>query len=349
MIVGLIFFYVLSAFSSDELTVESISGRERVLAKQISRVITPFTSAIEGKVRAASPSPSGYYLERADLDFSMSWEAGILFFSKEHARAVELVWEKEKDKILPEVEELLITGDEKSLENELIAKVALHLGEKWSNTKFRRRIIKILSRDARRINRYILAVSRFNGSRNWYVANYFKNYYFGIEGNILETGISYDKRLRFRFRVPQTLSPMPEELDKYHRKVFRRLDRLASHFAEVNALDMPYHRFEMNRVRYLSDYDLNLDLGVLEVSKGRGLLLEWKPAETFLRTKGLIPGMTPAALRNLANFFEHKVPDAGPLRLSQIRLSGSLEKNLSLLFFSVSKARDVEYHYRRKL
>lgn len=111
---------------------------------------------------------------------------------------------------------------------------------------------------------------------------------------------------------------------------------------------MPYHRFVMNRVRYLSDLELGIKLGPLEVSKGRGLLLEWLPRKRNIFNKGLIPGMTPESLRTLANVFENRVEVSGVMELSQIRFKGSLESNFELGFFSVSKARDVDYHYRRR-
>lgn len=332
---------------AEPLTLESLSRTERKLMNQISEKITPFAQAIN---QQAAKLDQSYQLARADLDMTLSIEAGLLVFSKSHERSIELVWQRNESKTSPLDEiELTVSGDVDHVAKSMITQIQHRLGERWSNTKVRQKIIRTIYRDARRINRYILSIANFNarGESDWYVANYFKNYYFGVGGDLLFSGVSYDSRLRFRFRVPNVLMPtLPSS--RYERRVERRLQRLSTHFSEVASLDMPYHRFTMNRARYLSDLELGINFGPLEVSKGRGLLLEWLPRKRNVFPKSLIPGMTPESLRTLASVFENSVRDFGVMELAQIRLKGALETNFELGFFSISKARDVEYHYRRR-
>lgn len=331
---------------AETLTIDTLSRTERKLVEQISTKIAPFAQAINTQ----STKKNGYQLARADLDAGLSLEAGLLVFSKSFERSIELVWERNEAKqSTSEMIEIALNGDENELAATMMTSIQHRLGERWSNTRVREKIIRTIYKDARKINRYILSIAHFNasGKSDWIVANYFKNYYFSVAGDLLLTGASYDSRLRFRFRVPSVLEPKAPST-RYEKRVARRLHRLSQHFAEVQAMDMPYHRFTMNRVRFLSDLELGLDFGAFEVSKGRGLLLEWTPRKRETFDKGLIPGMTPESLRRLASLFEEQINDYGVMELSQIRLKGALEANMELGFFSISKARDVEYHYRRR-
>jgi hypothetical protein len=61
-----------------------------------------------------------------------------------------------------------------------------------------------------------------------------------------------------------------------------------------------------------------------------------------------MPIYSPGYLRRLANILETNVPDTKNFALSQIRIKGSLETELSFLFLSLNKFREIEYHYRVK-
>jgi hypothetical protein len=344
-------FLILSSLvtfaTETDLNTELLQRQDQRLVNQIQNHISPFSESIEQK----NSKKSSYQLERADLDFGLSGELGILFFSKGHERAVELIWErKEKKNNSSEVQdiEIVLTGDDDETTKMLLKNIKFHLGEKWANTKLRKKIINTIYKDARKINRYIHVVTSFNGSKNWYVRNYFKNYYFGASGEILVAGVGYDKRLRFRFTTPSVLVNSTPPKSRYQRRVTRELNKLADHFEEVSSVDMPYHIFEMNRVRYLTDYGLDIDLGFMEISKGRGLLLEWVPSEKNAFNKSLFPGMTAESMRVLASFFENNIKEGENFHLGQIRLKGAIEKQLSLFFLSISRSRNIEYHYRRR-
>lgn len=342
---------ILSSFISlaaeTDLNSELLQRHDQRLVNQIQNHISPFVQSIERNEK----KHSSYQLAQADLEFGLSAELGILFFSKGHERAVELIWErkekKDTDTQTNEIE-VTLTGNDDETAKTLLKNIKFHLGEKWANTKLRKRIISTVYKDARKINRYIKVVTAFNGTKNWYVRNYFKNYYFGASGEILVAGVGYDKRLRFRFTTPSVLINNQPPKSRYQRRVTRELNKLADHFEEVSSVDMPYHNFEMNRVRYLTDYGLDIDLGFMEISKGRGLLLEWVPSEKNVFNKSLFPGMTAESVRVLASFFENNIKEGENFHLGEIRLKGAIEKQLSLFFLSVSRSRNIEYHYRRR-
>lgn len=339
----LLLFSLLSlSAGASVLDVETVNRGERKLVSELQEQLVDFSSTLDKL--SDDHKNSEYELSRIDLELALSTELGIKLFSTQFEKGIDLIWEKKKEVSLDEEIEVTIGHDEKETAGIMLPHFLKVLGETKANSRLREKVIKILFSEARKIHRYIEAVASFNGSEDWYVANYLKNFYFSASGDLLFAGVTYDKRLRFRFKTP---APMvePSEKSRFERRVHRRLRRLSRHFAEVAAQDGVEHRFTMNRVRYLSNMELGIDLEVGEISKGKGLLLEWRPTPNRSFNKFLYP-FSPGALRSLATIFENSVPDGKDYHLAQIRIKGSLEHELKLLFFSVTKSRDIEYHYR---
>lgn len=292
---------------------------------------------------------SSYQLQRFDLDLSVSSEFGILVFSNEIEKALELVWERKEQNNLSDVEteEVNIGVSANETAQQMLPHVIRVLSDLNATNRVRKRVIKKVYKDAQKLTKYVKALQSFNGKESWYVANYFKNYYFSASGKVLGNGVKYDKRLRFRFR---TLTPavIPSISKNYEKRIHKRLSRMARHFLAVQALDLPHHRFEMNRVRAVDGFSGNINFGFGEVSTGKGILLEWLPTNNSHFISKFLPTYLPGYLRGLTNIIESSVPDTKNFKLSQIRIKGSIENELSFLFFSLSKSREIEYHYRLK-
>jgi hypothetical protein len=298
---------------------------------------------------ALGKETSAYGLQRFDLDLSLSASLGIMVFSKDVEKAIELVWERKKNEVtnFDEIEDINMGASPEETAEIMLPHVMKVLSELKANNKVKRKVIKRIYRDARKISRYVKAIQTFNGKESWYIGNYFKNYYFSISGEILGSGVSYDKRLRFRFKTPTplVLSNISKRLEK---RIHRRLTRMARHFLAVQSLDGPEHRFAMNRVRTVEGFEGNVNFGLGEVSYGRGILLEWFPGFQASLASSLKRMYPPQYLRSLATSIESVIPDTKNFELSQIRIKGSLESELSFLIMSVSKFREIEYHYRLK-
>lgn len=146
---------------AEPLTLETLSRTEKKLVHQITEKITPFVKAIN---QHASKQGSSYQLARADLDMAISIEAGLLVFSKSHERSIELVWQRNEAQksALEEEIEVTVSSDVEQVAKSMITQIQHRLGERWSNTRVRQKIIRTIYRDARRINRYILSIANFN-------------------------------------------------------------------------------------------------------------------------------------------------------------------------------------------
>lgn len=322
------------------------TNAEMKLARDLQRQFKHFPQELD---RAAEKSSQGYALSRVDVGLGMSVTAGLKIFSVEKEKSIELVWQRELAKSTEDTTLAApVTGEPTETLRYVLPRVLEVLAEARATNRVRRSVIRALERDARKLNRYVRAVSTFNQlGTQWQVESYFKNYYFSAGGDLLVTGLRYDKRLRFRFYVPTVLSPARSRT-RYERRIHRRLQSMARHLADVSARDDLTHRFVLNRVRSVELYDLSLDLGFAEISKGRGILLEWKPLGPVMPQEKHFP-YHPSVLRRLATTLEQNIPDGDTFKLSQIRLQGSLTKELSLLILSYQRTRDIEYHYRRRL
>ncbi len=292
----------------------------------------------------------GHQLQRFDLDLSVDAEFGVLIFSKEIEKALELVWERIEQGNLSDIEtkELDVGASANETAQKMLPHVIEVLSDLNATNRTRKSVIRKVYKDARKLTKYVKALQSFNGKESWYVANYFKNYYFSASGKVIGNGVKYDKRLRFRFR---TLTPvvLPSISKTYEKRVHKRLTRMAHHFLAVQSLDLPHHRFEMNRVRAVDGFNGTINLGLGEVSTGKGILLEWLPTNSSRFISKFVPSYSPGYLRRLTNTIESSVPNTKNFKLSQIRIKGSIENELSFLIFSLSKFREIEYHYRLRL
>lgn len=291
---------------------------------------------------------SSYQLQRFDLDLSVSAGLGVQLFSKEIEKGIELVWVRKDSRNVEKNErEVTIGASADDIAQQMLPEVIRVLTELNANNKFRERAIKTIHKDALKFTRFVRALQTFNGQETWYVANYFKNYYFSASGKLLENGFKYDKRLRFRFRTPSPVV-LPEVNKTYEKYVHRRLRKMARHLLSVQSLDRPENRFAMSRARTVEGLEGNVDFRFGEVSAAKGIVLEWL-AVPQLHFKSIFSSTySPGHLRSLVNSIESTVSDTKNFKLSQIRIKGSRESELSFLFLSFSKFREIEYHYRVK-
>lgn len=334
LLLGLLFLYAFNAAAAFKV---------QNLEPQIAQTIAPLV----GHFDQLADTHAGYRLARIDLDFSLSAELGVLIFSKEKEKGIELVWERRKSKASEEVTDVVLTEDSNAVVAQMLPPVLEVLSQKRASNRLRQKIVKRLYRDAKEMTALVQTLARFNGSESWYVANYFKLYHFSVDGDLVFAGASYDQRLRFRFRTPSVLEPI-EGLSRRQRRLEKRLRKLARHLENVAAQDGPEHRFELNRVRSVESLHGGIDASVASVSAGKGVLLEWRPLPGAQASKWLRFPVTPTALRATATAFENSIPDSRHFELSQIRLKSSRDSELSFLFFSVTRSRDTEYHYRRR-
>lgn len=314
-----------------------------------------FTEKVGGAVERfdeIATDAHGYQLKRIDLDLSLSSKLGVLLFSKEKEKGIELIWERRKAPALPEEDSTEITIEAgvsaQATAEQMLPSVLAVLSEARASSRVRRRVIERLYRDATELTASVQTLARFNRTApSWLVANYFKVYHFSASGELLFAGTSYDKRLRFRFRTPQLLEPRPAK-SRRQQRLENRLRRLSEHLARVSAQDRAHHRFVLNRARSVETTTVGVSAGIGDASLGRGLLLEWVPApqKPSLFDKHW---PSPTLLRQTADALERSIPDSGLFELTQIRLKSSREAEVELLFLSASRGRDIEYHYRRRL
>ncbi len=351
---GLLILFALLAFDlrAEKLSFEKLSFFEDKIASQLSQKLMGFPSKLDN-LALEEKSASSYYLDQVDLSFDVSLEAGVKFFSAEIEKGVELIWNRAKDL---EAEDKILDinleiSEPEKMSKSMFSMVMRVFKDKKDDNKFKRRMMKLLYRDAKKINRYVKAVSQFNRNQpDWYVDNYFKNYNFSLRGEVLGSGLRYDKRVRFRLRMPSPII-FEDDLSKYEERVIKRLEKLSNHFKTVADNDEIYNLFHMNRVRYTDSYAFGFSIGAISAAKGTGITLEFKPKpfSRNIQNKFILHDKvySPKFLRAFATTLEKVVPEGDQFKLAQIRIKGSLTSELDLILFNISKSRDIEYHYRR--
>ncbi len=290
---------------------------------------------------------SSYKLKRIDFEFSVSADIGILLFSKEKTKGVELVWERPKESITinPSEIDVSIEATPEKTADVIIPELLKVIGEKASSSELRKDIIKIVYEDAIKIHLLAEVIASTNNGKTWYVQNIFKVYNFGVGGNLGFIGLNYDKRLRFRFKLP-LLYRSDFKLTRSQKRIARRIIRQSKQLERISANDTPLNEFVLKRVRSSHQIDSGVSIGLFDVDLGKGVLLEWLLDPESPQVP--VDNQRFVNMRRMANFFETHTPESDSFKLSQIRLKSSSEFGVNFLFFSLNKSRDVEYHYRRR-
>lgn len=105
---------------------------------------------------------SSYQLQRFDLDLSVSAEFGVLVFSKEIEKALELVWERKEQNNLSdaETEEVNVVISANETAQQMLSHVIRVLSDLNATNRLRKRVIRKVYKDARKLTMYVKALQK---------------------------------------------------------------------------------------------------------------------------------------------------------------------------------------------
>lgn len=299
-------------------------------------------------------------LDRFDLQVGLTaaGDLGVLTFSG--SSAVELVWLRNfKDKAeddLADEETIDLEIDPYQSEEDVYKQMYTSINSFFSKIflkpRFERRVLRKLRKDAFRINSIVNDLSTMPAVDNWYVDGFFQTYGFSVSGSLIDiVKIGYSKRIRFRFKINQDLllKKSLEELSKKQTK----LKKLMHTFEHMRSKQGP-EQFKFYRVRAGHTFGLDLDLGLVEISKSRGFVIEYRRLNTpvnelLTKTKSTFPKMFSGINHLIARQFSKKQyrDDPDTLSLKQIRIKYGFEPGVGFKILTLSKDSTMEFHYKR--
>jgi hypothetical protein len=324
-----------------------ISGSKAVITKSSEEIISKVDSALV--THDSQHREKKYRLDRVDMAFGISAEAGLLFLSSEKEKSVEFIWERNKEKALP-----LEVSEDVSFElspdvNEnyrIISKYVFHSLSKNGKYRVQQKLVRQLYKDAKKLTSIFHAASTYQGKDGWRINRIFKNYYFSISGDLVFGNLTYDKRLRFRFKINhlyKTALPTIKE-----KRLHRKFSGFITHFEKLRSHDDIYSRLKLDRVWMLNTLDKSLDLKFLKVSKGRGIQFEYLYSDKGMSHYISSPNNSIGrATRDFVNLLDFQKLMTSNFDLAQIRLSGGITKEFNFVFGAISSSKTIEYHYRQ--
>jgi hypothetical protein len=307
-------------------------------------------------------------LERFDMQVGVttSGDVGLLSFSG--GAAAEFVWQRNLSEGLPgddiddeepqdeqvDVEVGLVSSNE--VYSILYTQLDDFLHFKKIKRKKRRKIIRLLRKDAEKISSLIKDLVLMPRVGNWYVGGFFKNYTFSTGLSLGAISIGKSKRIRFRFKVknmPYVLS-REDNLSRGQKK----LERLMQNFNHLSTRNDIFQQFDLKRVFAIHTLTASLDLAVFSTSFSKGVQIEYKKANddtSFdyigLQNSKLSKAYLPIRALNesiIRHFDKRFYSDrSSELSLHQIRLKYSLEAGAGFKVVTVEKASTLEFHYKR--
>lgn len=306
----------------------------------------------EEQARSSSQSKR---LDRFDLELEFSSELGLKMFSMGAQKSVELIWERDlnqdqnKESLLSHGQIAMTLGSDVDDNYQKMRRQMMPMLDDIQFSRMRKKkILSALYRDASKLTRYVQALASAPVVYGWELTRIFKIYQFSVEGDLLGTGVDADKRIRFRFYLPRVLTPRG---DRKERRIHRRLKRfIRRRVEEYRLADMPFNRYQLNRIWTTSSLSADLDLGILGLGATKGFLIELRHRpehETAAPVWSADPNEM-NVMRGFVNIAESLRERHHPsFPLSQVRIDAGVSASASLLIGEVGASKSVEYHYRR--
>jgi hypothetical protein len=217
----------------------------------------------------------------------------------------------------------------------------------------RRKILRWLKRDARRLGPVLTQALALPNIHGWEIDGFFKNYYFSAGGDLLEVlSAEVDRRIRFRFKI----SPSADAVTSPARWTSAQslYVRILQSLAQASSLENPWELFRLERAWYLLERSKELDLGFFSTGVGRGLLVQFRKTRPSTLAS-VSPGKSlvhMGQLQSLAKDWVRGVQNSSQYErtmfLDQIRLKLSLEGDFNVSLATFSKASTLELHYFRQ-
>lgn len=288
-------------------------------------------------------------LDRLDigLGFNASGSLGIFSFGK--SSSIELIWRR-KENLKKEQKEITIDINPLMSTDELYKSLESHMGSIVNfqniNNRIKRKIIKTLYKDAKKINYFSKLVLETPQIGNWYINSFWRNYYFSSSIGFTENlSLGYEKRIRFRFKVNQT--PMRIENKKYNPFIMSVMNTLNV----LQTRDNLHDGLDLYRCRAMIDFELGFDLFFFSKSVGKGFLVEFKKNDKFstpIKTKDYFHHRIMSKITNsINNLISQKELDGGALELNQVRYRFALSGELDFVLASIEKSSSIDLHFKR--
>ncbi len=347
--IRILLFYLCSAQSYSAFIDEKFLSKNR---KKITETIRDSDTLVHQL--ASSRSKKKYRLDRVDIKFEFSSELGLKLFSIGKEKSIELIWRRaarsgeiQSQQFLYD-QSIAISTDASENFHQLKYQLEPILKSYSGDGHSKGKVVTRLYQDAVKLTQYAQALSSFPIEAGWYLSRLFKVYNFSISGNLLSTGISADKRIRFRFYLPSIFQP-PQS--RRSNRVHRRLKRFVHRKLEsIRQSDFPFHLFRLDRVWTTSSLGAKLDIGVLGFSAAKGFVLEFRyDQETSSATIfGGTHGNPMNLLRSVVNLVEAGVGrQESTFPLSQVRLQTGWNASAAIGIGEFSTSKSTAYHYRR--
>jgi hypothetical protein len=301
----------------------------------------------------------GWELARLDVELALSASGELGLVGAGAQGAVELIWERKQTNKDEGETAIIASHDPRVIFQSLKQRVLEELASERMTRRQKRRIFKLLKRDAAEVGRMITELQTMPRVADWYVDGFFKTYYLSKSFGISEIAeVEYDKRIRFRFVFAGPLQRQDiGELSlkqKAHRQVMLMLQG-------VSNLESTDDKFELSRVWLRSDVTLEKDFILFSTGVGKGFQTVYRRVPPSQRT-GTSDFVEPAALGKvvgkLGSFPAGFLRSLKPIKtrqtdipLSQLRFKfeWSVDSGFSLLSAEKSQVLDLQYFRKESL
>lgn len=282
-------------------------------------------------------------LSRYDADLAVDVGGDIGVFGAGASAGAELIWERENSrKDNPETLEISINPEKKSQTAEDLLELLSPILElhRFSHRRIKR-FANFLRDDAEVIHRMHDALASVPEIGGWRATGFFKIYEFTTGLELSPVGGAYEKRIRIRFSV--TPKPQSEIQKTANFPTPAKVRKILSQLSQISSAEMSPDAFVLSRAWIRSDVIVGFDLGFLENSVTKGLVVQLQ------KTKS-ISGITPPKGKLLSIPGTLVLPPSlnsdFPLSQVRLRLSAELERGFS--FADLGSEATVDLHYMRE-
>lgn len=331
---------------------------DRSLIHKIGDIATRHGEIISSKLNA--PYGNGKLrLDRFDMQvgISASGQIGLLTFSG--SPAVEFIWQRnletlpgddiDEEEPTEEVELAVGLASGEEIFKGMFSEISKFLGEQ--RLKKRRKVIRLLRRDAQRISKLVRNLIFMPRIGNWYVGGFFKNYSFSNNLSLGAISLGGSKRLRFRFRVNRVPYQSDDKLSLGQKK----LKTMMEMFNNYSESSLKFNQFLLKRVFAVHTLEAGLDIGIYSTSASKGVQIEYKKVQDskfvpYSNYNNFVTKISPLKFINekIISYFDRKTyDDTKDLSLHQIRVKYSTSNGIDFALASVEKSSTLEFHYKR--
>jgi uncharacterized protein YaaR (DUF327 family) len=301
-------------------------------------------------------SAVGHQLDRFDLEFSLAHDIGVGIFSYERADALELIWQSQAKPLLAKNDHNESAEQEipvQSFLSEVIHSYqALFQGNNVDN-KIKNKVFATFKRDAEKLDRMTkILVSHADGC-DWQISRIFKSYSFDVNGDFSVAGLGaelgLDKRIRFRFTIPNDLDVTDSKDNVFKRRVVKKFHKICRKLNAVASFDHVSNTHQLDRARFATDFELSLDAQVINLSSSREFLLELVRNKKYSApTSNVLSHSSKlSSFRKMVNQIERNLVESF-FPLTQIRFKTEMTNDVEFSPLGFAKTRNIELHYRRQ-